>query len=171
MSSTPTSPKATGPSGAALVSQAKTGELATTHGATTIADTVVSKIAGIATREVNGVHNVGGGAARALGSLRDRIPGSSTNQSRGISVEVGETQAAVDIDLVAEYGVAIADLASSVRRNVINAVQRMTGLEVTEVNIAVNDIYIPSEDNDDSSSSSSSSSRDEQAVARQTRVQ
>jgi len=177
MSSTPTTPrpnapKATGPSGAALVSQAKTGELASTQGATTIADAVVSKIAGIATREVNGVHAVGGGAARAIGSLRERIPGGSTNHSQGISVEVGETQAAVDIDLIAEYGVAIADLANSVRRNVIHSVQRMTGLEVTEVNIAVNDVYIPSEDNNDSSSSSSSgSSKDEQTVARQTRVQ
>ncbi len=170
MSSTPSpstagssTPRATGPSGQALVAQAKTGELATSQGATTIADTVVSKIAGIATREVSGVHSVGGGAARALGSLRDRIPGSSTNQSQGISVEVGETQAAVDVDLVADYGVAIADLANAVRRNVITSVQRMTGLEVTEVNIAVNDVYIPSQDDD--------SSQDEQTVARQTRVQ
>jgi uncharacterized alkaline shock family protein YloU len=169
MSSTPSpstagssTPRATGPSGQALVAQAKTGELATSQG-TTIADTVVSKIAGIATREVSGVHSVGGGAARALGSLRDRIPGSSTNQSQGISVEVGETQAAVDVDLVADYGVAIADLANAVRRNVITSVQRMTGLEVTEVNIAVNDVYIPSQDDD--------SSQDEQTVARQTRVQ
>ena len=165
MSSTPTtaSPKATGPSGSALVEQAKSGALATTQGATTIPDAVVSKIAGIATREVNGVFAVGGGAARAVGALRERIPGATTNHSQGISVEVGETQAAVDIDLIAEYGVAIADLASGVRRNVIASVERMTGLQVTEVNIAVNDIHIPSEDDDTSS--------DEQTVARQTRVQ
>ena len=120
--------------------------LATTQGGTTIADTVVSKIAGIATREVHGVHNLGGGASRAVGALRERIPGASTNHSQGVSVEVGEKQAAVDIDLIAEYGVAIADLAAGVRRNVIAAVERMTGLEVTEVNIDVNDVYIPSED-------------------------
>jgi len=120
--------------------------LASTQGSTTIADTVVSKIAGIATREVRGVHNLGGGASRAVGALRERIPGASTNHSQGVSVEVGEKQAAVDIDLIAEYGVAIADLAAGVRRNVIAAVERMTGLEVTEVNIDVNDVYIPSED-------------------------
>jgi uncharacterized alkaline shock family protein YloU len=124
-------------------------DLATTQGGTTIADTVVSKIAGIATREITGVHALGGGAARAVGALRERIPGATTNHSQGISVEVGEKQAAVDITLIAEYGVAIADLASGVRRNVISSVERMTGLDVTEVNIEVSDVFIPSEDGDD----------------------
>ena len=111
-------------------------------GRTTIADTVVSKIAGIAAREVAGVHALGGGAARAVGALRERIPGSSTNHSQGVSVEVGERQAAVDVQLVAEYGVSLADLATGIRRNVIASIERMTGLEVTEVNIVVHDIYL-----------------------------
>ncbi len=65
-------------------------------------------------------------------------------------MEVGETQAAVDINLIAEYGVAIADLAAGVRRNVIASVERMTGLQVTtEVNIAVADVHLPDEDADD----------------------
>jgi uncharacterized alkaline shock family protein YloU len=63
-----------------------------------------------------------------------------------VSVEVGEKQAAVDLQLAVEYGVSIADLARAVRRNVITAIERMTGLEVVEVNIAVNDIHIPSDD-------------------------
>ena len=104
---------------------------------TSIADTVVSKIAGIATREVSGVYDVGGGASRVVGALRERIPGASVNHSQGVSVEVGEKQAAVDIDIVAEYGVSLADLATGIRRNVIAALERMTGLEVTEVNITV----------------------------------
>lgn len=120
-----------------------------TSGKTTIADIVVSKIAGIATREIEGVHALGGGAARAVGMLRDRIPGSRTNLSQGVSVEVGETQAAVDIELVAEYGVSIADLATAIRGNVIAAVERMTGLEVTEVNIAVSDVHLEGDDEDD----------------------
>ncbi|WP_404351816.1 Asp23/Gls24 family envelope stress response protein [Phycicoccus jejuensis] len=123
--------------------------LVTKHGKTTIADTVVAKIAGIATREVSGVHALGGGTARAVGALRERIPGGRTNHSQGVSVEVGERQAAVDIELTAEYGVAIADLATSVRRNVISAIERMTGLEVAEVNVTVQDIYLESEDNPD----------------------
>ncbi|MBT9257744.1 Asp23/Gls24 family envelope stress response protein [Phycicoccus sp. KQZ13P-1] len=123
--------------------------LVTKHGKTTIADTVVAKIAGIATREVSGVHALGGGTARAVGALRERIPGGRTNHSQGVSVEVGERQAAVDIELTAEYGVAIADLATSVRRNVISAIERMTGLEVAEVNVTVQDIYLESEDNQD----------------------
>lgn len=122
-----------------------TGTLVTEQGKTSIADTVVSKIAGIAAREISGVHDLGGGAARAVGALRERIPGSRTNLSQGVAVEVGEHQAAVDLDIVAEYGVAIADLAAAIRRNVVDAVERMTGLEVTEVNITVHDVFLESE--------------------------
>jgi len=123
--------------------------LVTEQGKTTIADTVVAKIAGIATREVSGVHTLGGGASRAVGALRERIPGGRTNHSQGVSVEVGERQAAVDIQLVAEYGVSITDLSAGIRRNVIAAIERMTGLDVTEVNIEVQDVYLPSDDESD----------------------
>ncbi len=129
-------------------------ELESTQGRTTIADTVVSKIAGIATREVTGVYALGGGTARAVGALRERIPGSSTNHSQGISVEVGEKEAAIDIQLVAEYGVSIADLAKGIRTNVINAVERMVGLSVVEVNIEVQDIHIEADESADDSTSS-----------------
>jgi uncharacterized alkaline shock family protein YloU len=123
--------------------------LVTAEGSTTIADTVVSKIAGISAREVSGVHSLGGGTARAIGNLRERIPGARTNHSQGVSVEVGETEAAVDLDLVAEYGVSIADLATGLRRNVITAIERMTGLEVTEVNVTVHDIHLAGDDDVD----------------------
>lgn len=122
--------------------------LVSSQGKTTIADTVVSKIAGIATREVNGVYAVGGGASRVVGALRERIPGASVNHAQGVSVEVGEKQAAVDIDIVAEYGVSIADLAIGIRRNVISAIERMTGLQVTEVNVTAHDVHVESEDDD-----------------------
>ncbi len=131
----------------------KAPEQASSQGRTTIADTVVSKIAGIATREVAGVYALGGGASRAVGALRDRIPGSSTNHSQGISVEVGEKEAAIDIQLVAEYGVAISDLASGIRSNVISSVERMVGLNVVEVNIEIQDIHIESDDSADDSAS------------------
>ncbi|MEJ8277878.1 Asp23/Gls24 family envelope stress response protein [Pseudonocardia spirodelae] len=121
------------------------------QGRTTIAASVVQKIAGIAAREVSGVYSMGSGASRAFGALRERIPGggaTGASNIAGVAVEVGEKQAAVDLDLVVEYGVAIADLASAVRRNVIGAVERMTGLEVIEVNISVNDIHLATEDDD-----------------------
>ncbi len=120
------------------------------QGKTTVADAVVSKIAGIATREVTGVYNLGGGTQRVVGALRERIPGASVNHSQGVSVEVGEKQTAIDIDIVAEYGVSIADLATGIRRNVIAAIERMTGLEVTEVNITVHDVHLDDGDDDDS---------------------
>lgn len=124
--------------------------MSTDQGKTTIADAVVSKIAGLAAREVTGVHALGGNASRAVGALRERIPGASVNHAQGVSVEVGEKQAAVDIDIVADYGVAIADLAAGIRRNVIAAIERMTGLEVVEVNITVHDVFVADEDSEQS---------------------
>ncbi|MGW5641815.1 Asp23/Gls24 family envelope stress response protein [Saccharopolyspora sp. NPDC003752] len=122
----------------------------TAQGKTTIAASVVQKIAGIAAREISGVYAMGGGVSRAFGAIRDRIPGGSgTSSTSGVQVEVGEKQAAVDLDIVVEYGASIVDLARAVRRNVITAVERMTGLEVIEVNIAVNDIHLPDEDGEE----------------------
>jgi uncharacterized alkaline shock family protein YloU len=120
----------------------------TANGRTTIAASVVQKIAGIAAREISGVYSMGGGVSRAFGALRERIPGGTgTTNLAGVAVEVGEKQAAIDLDIVVEYGASIVELARAVRRNVIGAVERMTGLEVIEVNIAVNDIHLASEEN------------------------
>ncbi|MFP5020449.1 Asp23/Gls24 family envelope stress response protein [Pseudonocardia phyllosphaerae] len=132
----------------------------TSQGRTSIAASVVQKIAGIAAREVNGVYRMGSGASRAFGALRERIPGggaTGASNVAGVAVEVGEKQAAVDLDIVVEYGVSIADLSKAVRRNVIGAVERMTGLEVVEVNIAVNDIHLPNEDDEEDTESAPAS--------------
>jgi len=144
-----TSTQPTAPARHDVTSQQPGGPLASSQGKTSIAHTVVSKIAGIATREVSGVFDLGGGTSRAIGALRERIPGASVNHAQGVSVEVGEKQAAVDIDIVADYGVSIADLAVGIRRNVIAAVERMTSLEVTEVNITVNDVHLDDGSDDD----------------------
>ncbi|TGA94404.1 Asp23/Gls24 family envelope stress response protein [Streptomyces sp. MZ04] len=120
-----------------------------TRGRTTIADGVVEKIAGLAARDVVGVHAMGGGLARTFGAVRDRVPGGSKSVSRGVKAEVGEVQTALDLEIVVEYGVSIADVAHAVRENVIGAVERMTGLEVVEVNIAVSDVKLPDEEDDE----------------------
>ncbi|SDK38424.1 Uncharacterized conserved protein YloU, alkaline shock protein (Asp23) family [Actinopolyspora mzabensis] len=122
----------------------------TSEGRTSISSSVVQKISGIAAREISGVYSMGGGVSRAFGALRERIPGGSGSSNvSGVQVEVGERQAAIDLDIVVEYGAAIVDLARAVRRNVIHSVERMCGLEVTEVNISVNDIHLPSEDEEE----------------------
>ncbi|TXL87791.1 Asp23/Gls24 family envelope stress response protein [Streptomyces sp. IB2014 016-6] len=123
------------------------------RGRTTIADGVVEKIAGLAARDVIGVHAMSGtGMARTFGAVRERVPGSSRSVSQGVKAEVGETQTAIDLDIVIDYGVAIADVAGAVREYVISAVERMTGLEVVEVNIAVSDVKLPGDEDDDSQS-------------------
>jgi uncharacterized alkaline shock family protein YloU len=128
-------------------SPATRDRLATGEGQISVAEGVVQKIAGKACREISGVHAMGTGGTRAFGSVRERIPGSSgPNVAQGVGVEVGETEAAIDLDIVVEYGVAIAELGRSIQRNVKQAVERMTGLRVVEVNIAVDDVYFPSAD-------------------------
>ncbi|WP_329215998.1 Asp23/Gls24 family envelope stress response protein [Streptomyces sp. NBC_01485] len=125
------------------------GGTAATRGRTTIADGVVEKIAGLAARDVLGVHAMGSGLSRTFGAVRDRVPGGSKSVTRGVKAEVGEVQTALDLEIVVDYGVAIADVAQAVRENVIAAVERMTGLEVVEVNIAVSDVKLPDEEDEE----------------------
>ncbi|WP_405482279.1 Asp23/Gls24 family envelope stress response protein [Streptomyces sp. NBC_00009] len=125
------------------------GGAAGTRGRTTIADGVVEKIAGLAARDVMGVHAMGSGLSRTFGAVRDRVPGGTKSVSRGVKAEVGEVQTALDLEIVVEYGVSIADVARDVRENVVAAVERMTGLEVVEVNIAVSDVKLPDEEDEE----------------------
>lgn len=112
------------------------------RGGTIISDPVVSKIAGIAAQEIEGIQ-MGGGTARAVGGFLDSV--TSGGQTRGVSVEVGEQEAAVDLSMAVEYGMAIPQISEAVRHNVINRVENLTGLRVTEVNITVNDVLLPEE--------------------------
>ena len=123
------------------------------RGRTSIAVGVVEKIAGVAAREVDGIYALGSGA-RGFGAVRERVPGARPNAGKGVKGEVGEKQAALDIDLIVEYDVPIHKVAASVRSHVIEAVERTTGLEVVEVNISVNDVHLPSDQDEDESSES-----------------
>lgn len=135
--------------GSTLTGRTGAGTAPETRGRTTIADSVVEKIAGMATREVPGIHSLGSGMARTLGAVSDKVAGGRSSVSRGVKVEVGERQAAVDLEVVVEYGVAIVDIAADVRTSVITAVERMTGLEVVEVNIAVDDVHLPDDEDEE----------------------
>ncbi len=119
--------------------------LESSRGNTTIADSVVTKVAGIAAREVPGVYDLGGGAARAIGTVSDRV-GIGDGRSQGVSVEVGEKEAAVDLTVVVEYGESIPQVAQQIRENTINRIEGTTGLSVTEVNVAVTDLHFPGDD-------------------------
>lgn len=129
------------PSSSALSTASGTGSSA---GTTVIVDSVIAKVAGIAARDVAGVHALGGGAARALGAIRDAM--NQTDLAQGISVEVGETQVAVDISIVAEYPTALQTVADNVRAAIYKAIRELIGMQVTEVNVTINDVHIPSED-------------------------
>jgi len=126
----------------------KTAGLTTTTvagtGKTTIDDAVIAKVAGIATREVPGVFAVGGGVSRAIGAIRDAM--NQTDRSQGVSVEVGERQVAVDITLVAEYPASLQKVADDVRLAVYTAIESIVGMEVAEVNVTINDVHIPGDD-------------------------
>ena len=116
-------------------------------GSTTISSTVVSQIAGIAAQEVENAQ-MGGGASAAVGGILQSVTGGSSgggNYSRGVSVEVGEEEAAVDLTMTVNYGQAIPRITEAVRSNVIKRVENLTGLSVTEVNIVVSDVQVPQE--------------------------
>jgi uncharacterized alkaline shock family protein YloU len=114
------------------------------HGTTTIADTVVSKIAALAAREVDGVAELGGAVSGALSGMVGRITGGGdAPRTAGVGVEVGQTQAAVDLTMKVLYPASIHEVADSVRQNVIDRIEGMTGLDVVEVNIAVVDLVFP----------------------------
>jgi uncharacterized alkaline shock family protein YloU len=110
-------------------------------GRTVIGDPAAVKIAAIAARSVPGVHALGPGAGRALGAIRDAV--GANELSHGVKVEVGQTQLAVDISLIADYGFALNALADAVRLAVYDALTELVGLEVIEVNIEVLDVHLP----------------------------
>ena len=124
--------------------------LSSDRGGVTIDDAVVKKIAGIAAQEIEKVQ-VGGGTSAAVGGFLGSVTGAVTGSSSGpapttgVSVTVGNEEAAVDLTVAVEYGVAIPRTTEAVRRNVINRVESLTGLRVTEVNITVNDVQFPEE--------------------------
>ena len=120
----------------------------TARGATTRADVVDTTGAGSATRAVPGVHDLGGGAQRAFGAVT-RSVGIGDERSQGVAVDVGEREAAVDLTVVIDYGESVPDVTQKIRDNVIRRIEGICGLSVTEVNVAVNDLYFPGEDDQD----------------------
>ncbi|WP_245884533.1 Asp23/Gls24 family envelope stress response protein [Tumebacillus permanentifrigoris] len=97
-----------------------------------IANEVIEIIAGLAATEVVGVAGMSGGVAGGIAELLGR-----KNLSKGVKVEVGQKQCAVDVSIVADYGVRIPEVAGEIQDNVKRAIESMTGLEVIEVNVHV----------------------------------
>lgn len=116
-------------------------EAAAGSGRTVISEAAVAKVAGIAARAVPGVHSLGSGPSRALGAIRDAV--GNADHAAGVRAEVGETQVAVDIELIAVYGTPLHALADQIRSAVYAAVEELVGLQVIEVNIEINDVYVP----------------------------
>ena len=150
------------------MSEQGSSPLQTERGNTSISDSVVSKIAGIAAQEVEGVR-MGSGAPQAVGGILGSITGGS--QTQGVSVEVGQEEAALDLTLTAEYGKSIPQLAEAVRRNVINRVESLVGLRVTEVNITVSNVFFPQQEAEEQRQRELEQQRREQEAQQQQRVQ
>jgi uncharacterized alkaline shock family protein YloU len=145
--------------------------LQTERGSTSISDSVVAKIAGIASQEVDGIRMGSGGSQAVSGILGSITGGSSGSQTQGVSVEVGQEEAAIDLTLTAEYGKSIPQLAEAVRRNVANRVQSLVGLRVTEVNITVSNIFFPQQEAEQERQRQLEQERREQEAQEQQRVQ
>ena len=103
-----------------------------------IADEVVSIIAGLAATEVEGVAGMSGGIAGGIAEILGR-----KNFSKGVKVEVGEKEAAIDLYIIVKYGVRIPDIALNVQEAVKKAIENMTGLSTVEVNVHVQGVGFP----------------------------
>lgn len=135
-----------GPQGSELTQRGQgDGQLDSDRGSTTIADGVVAKVVGIAAREVPGVYAMGGAPARALGRVTQQV-GIGDERSQGVTVEVGQREAAVDVTVVVEYGESIPRVAQEVRENVVRRIEGICGLDATEVNISVVDLHFPGDE-------------------------
>lgn len=145
--------------------------LQTERGSTSISDSVVSKIAGLAAQEVDGIRMGSGGSQAVSGIIGSITGGSSGSQTQGVSVEVGQEEAAIDLTLTAEYGKSIPQLAEAVRRNVANRVESLVGLRVTEVNITVSNIFFPQQEQEQERQRQLEQERREQEAQEQQRVQ
>lgn len=110
-------------------------------GAVRIADEVVSIIAGLAATEVEGIAGMSGGIAGGIAEMLGR-----KNFAKGVKVEVGEKEAAVDLYIIVKYGVRIPDIALAAQENVKQAIETMTGLSVVEVNIHVQGVSFPTDE-------------------------
>jgi len=109
-------------------------------GRTVIGDAAAVRIAAVAARGVPGVHALGPGGGRALGAIRDAV--GANDLAHGVKVEIGQTQLAVDVSLVASYGYALNALADAVRAAVYQALTELVGLEVIEVNVEILDVHL-----------------------------
>jgi uncharacterized alkaline shock family protein YloU len=124
----------------------KESPLRSDRGSTTIKDTVVSKIAGMAAGEVEGVH-MGGGASRSAGGLLENITGSEST-TRGVSVEVGSIETAIDLKMGIDYGKNILGTVGEVRQKITERIHSLTGLNVTELNVTIADVVFSDEGKD-----------------------
>ncbi|MDW7740182.1 MAG: Asp23/Gls24 family envelope stress response protein [Bacillota bacterium] len=118
--------------------------LPTELGVVRIADEVVSIIAGLAAADIEGVASMSGGIAGGIAEVLGR-----RNLSKGVKVEVGTEEAKIDIFLIVDYGVRIPDVAWDIQESVKNAVETMTGLRVTQVNVHVQGIQFPQQENEE----------------------
>lgn len=109
-------------------------------GVVRISDDVVAVIAGLAASEVAGVAGMGGGGGLA-GSVSEML--GKKNLSKGVKVQVGDKQVAVDLYIIVEHGARIPVVARTVQENVKNAIANMTGLEVVEANVHVQGVLFP----------------------------
>lgn len=113
-------------------------------GSIRIADEVVGIIAGLAATEVDGVAGMSAGLVGGIAEMLGK-----KNLAKGVKVEVGEREAAVDLYIIVEFGIRIPDVALKVQENVKRAIESMTGLEVVEVNIHIQGVGFSQEGKDE----------------------
>src|SRR3712207_3646703 len=107
-----------------------------------ISDEVVEVIAGLAASEVDGIEGM---STTLVGGITQILSGKK-NLSKGIKVNVEENSATIDLFVVVKYGVKIVDVAKKVQESVKKSVELMTGLNLTAINVYVQNVVLPKEE-------------------------
>ncbi len=115
------------------------------RGRTTIGNEVVEKIAGIAAREVPGVHDLGGDVARVLSAVKEKLHLGEESAAQGVSVKLEGKAAEITVVIVIEFGFQVFSVTEKVREKVISSVENLLGLDVVSVDVTVDDVHVPDE--------------------------
>ncbi len=120
--------------------------LSASRGQTTIGNEVVEKIAGIAAREVPGVYDLGGDAARLFSAVKEKLHLGDESAAQGVSVKLEGKVAEITVVIVLEFGFQVFSVTEAVREKVISSVENLLGLDVQAVDVVVDDVHVDEQD-------------------------
>ena len=125
------------------VSKTEVSKVEAEGGRIIFADEVVATIASLAVADVDGVASLTGGMVEGITEMLGK-----KNLTKGVKVEVGTEEAAIDVSVSIRFGYKIKEVCEKIQAAVKSAIENMTGLRVVEINVFVQSVvFEPGEGN------------------------